>query len=307
MALRLYRWNCLGRRLYPAYEARQIDPHSGKTHSPAPIVPPKANPPSQNVEYTPHDPAAAGTSVKLAQEVRRRAGRATETYIAYGVTENIYKECARQADYSIPQNNEKASIEPEITSGVQLGVGDGWWYKELGLQPTFNTWAQITMLHIYLLATRFRNFPAAHAPAWQQHLLDHFFYDAEERMVNYHGMSARGVRNRYLKDLFIQYRGAMAAYDEGLCKGDAVLATALWRNIFGASDDLDLVGLAQVVSYVRRVIRALEAHEDETIAAGNIEFGDPGKEKDLVHVKSKLMSEPLQDKQVDTRSPPGAL
>jgi cytochrome b pre-mRNA-processing protein 3 len=70
---------------------------------------------------------------------------------------------------------------------------------ELGLAPTFNTWAQITFLHMYLLTTRIRVFPADHAPAWHQHLLDHFFYEAENRMTVIHNVHARAVRNKYPK------------------------------------------------------------------------------------------------------------
>lgn len=37
-----------------------------------------------------------------------------------------------------------------------------------------------------------------------------------------------------MKDMLEQYRGSVAAYDEGLVSGDAVLAAAIWRNVFGA-------------------------------------------------------------------------
>jgi cytochrome b pre-mRNA-processing protein 3 len=36
-----------------------------------------------------------------------------------------------------------------------------------------------------------------------------------------------------MKDVLEQYHGSISAYDEGLIKGDAVLAAAIWRNIFG--------------------------------------------------------------------------
>lgn len=37
-----------------------------------------------------------------------------------------------------------------------------------------------------------------------------------------------------MRDMLEQYRGSVSAYDEGLVAGDAVLAAAIWRNIFGA-------------------------------------------------------------------------
>ena len=113
-------------------------------------------------------------------------------------------------------------------------------------------------------------------------------------MIENHRMNTRTARNRYLKDLFIQYRGAMAAYDEGLCRGDAVLATALWRNIFAADEDLDFTGLACVVGHVRRTVSALEMIPDEDIAAGMVRFADPAKDESLVRVRSGYMDRPFE-------------
>lgn len=151
------------------------------------------------------------------------------------------------------------------------------------------------MLHIYLLATRFRCLAPATAAPWQQHLLDHFFFDAERRMEEYHRMNSRMSRARYLKDLFLQYRGAMAAYDEGLCKGDAVLATALWRNVFAADEEVDLRGLAAVVGHVRRTVRGLEMIDDAVLVSGSVRFADPSKEEAVVSVRSSWMDKPFVD------------
>ena len=40
----------------------------------------------------------------------------------------MYKECARHADYSIPQAKEKDAETPKTKDGEDLGVGDGWWH-----------------------------------------------------------------------------------------------------------------------------------------------------------------------------------
>lgn len=147
---------------------------------------------------------------------------------------------------------------------------------------------------MYLLTTRIRCFPAAHAPIWQQHMLDHFFYEAEDRMTVLHQLHARGVRNRYLKDLFVQWRGALASYDEGLMKGDAVLAAAVWRNVFKADEEVDLRGVGMVVSFMRRVLKTLDSVEDEVIASGRVRFGDPSSEEGMVAVRSKEMDVPFE-------------
>lgn len=149
------------------------------------------------------------------------------------------------------------------------------------------------MLHMYLLSARFRCFEAHIAQPWQQHLLDHFFYDAETRMEVNHGMHARGTRNKYLKDLFIQWRGLLAAYDEGLYKGDAVLAAAVWRNVLKADEEVDVRGLAQIVSYMRRTVKGLDGVQDEMIMQASVEFGSPAEESSLVRTRSQMMDLPF--------------
>ena len=167
--------------------------------------------------------------------------------------------------------------------------------SEAGLTPTFNTWAQVTLLHMYLLTVRMRCFPPDHAPAWHQHLIDHFSYAAEDRMVVLHNISSRMIRNRYLKDLFVQWRGLTARYDEGLVQGDALLATAVWRNIFKGDAEVDLRRLGQVVSYMRNVLSKLDAMDDKGIASGDVVFGDPESEAALVRVRSKMMDQPFAE------------
>jgi cytochrome b pre-mRNA-processing protein 3 len=235
----------------------------------------------------------------VAEELRRVTGRATETYTVYGVAETLFKECAKLADYSIPQATDPNVEMPKTDDGEDLGVGSGWWHTELGLKATFSTWSQVTMLHMYILTTRIRCFPASSTPqTYLQHLLDHFFYDAENRMTINHNMHARGTRNRYLKDLFIQWRGLLAAYDEGLVKGDAVLAAAVWRNVFKGGEEVDVRKVAMVVSYLRRALKGLERVPDETVQMGEVVFGDPGREAVLVRQKSRMMSLPFRDGKV---------
>lgn len=112
-------------------------------------------------------------------------------------------------------------------------------------------------------------------------------------MIINHNMHARGTRNKYLKDMFVQWRGLLAAYDEGLAKGDAVLAAAVWRNVFKANEDVDIKGLATIVSYMRHTMQELEKLSDQDIMSGQLTFSDPAGEASLVGIKSKMMDLPL--------------
>ena len=72
---------------------------------------------------------AASPSKKIGNELRKMAPGITETYVAYGVTEGLVRECARHADYTIPQAGQKNAEIPKTRAGEDLGVGKGWWYE----------------------------------------------------------------------------------------------------------------------------------------------------------------------------------
>lgn len=214
------------------------------------------------------------------------------------MTQRLFEACASQADYQLPQATQKGVEVPMTESGEHLGVSDSWWYRgeqcsetgfnwlvesslarypntdfgvstELGLVPTFSTWSQITFLHMYLLTVRLRALPTRESvQTYSRHLIDHFSHNAEHRMDVLHDIGSRSIRNKYLKDLFIQWRGIIAAYDEGLAKGDAVLGAAVWRNLWKANsvgadgNDIDWTKVAWVVTYMRRVLSELSKMQE---------------------------------------------
>ena len=160
----------------------------------------------------------------------------------------------------------------------------------LGLQPGFGVWASVTFLHMYVLTVRLRQFAAEHAAVWRQHLVDHWSYAAEDRLAVLHQMSAAGPRQKQLQALFEQWRGVQVAYDEGLVSGDAVLAAALWRNLFHCDERVDFAALALVVSYMRREIKRLEDATDVRIFGGTWTFGQsPEAERLVVRAPSSAM------------------
>lgn len=124
------------------------------------------------------------------------------------------------------------------------------------------------MLHMYLLVVRFRCLDKTAQQAWQAQLVNHFFFQAEAKMELLHDLTSRALRQRYLKDLFVQWRGLILAYDEGLVKGDAVLASALWRNLFKAREDVDARALAAVVSWMRSTLKQLADMSDNAVDLG---------------------------------------
>ncbi|KAK3333119.1 ubiquinol-cytochrome C chaperone-domain-containing protein [Cercophora scortea] len=174
----------------------------------------------------------------------------------------MVKACASQADYTITRDERRNGLLKLTDDGEEIGTGGGVWHDDFHLLPTFSTWAHVTMLHMYLLVVRMRCMdPDAHE-LWQGQLVDHFFHQAEDKMDDVHDMASRMVRQKYLRDLFVQWRGVLMAYDEGLVKGDAVLAAAVWRNLFKAREDVDLRVLAAIVSWMRSCLKNLDQMQD---------------------------------------------
>ncbi|TVY46971.1 Protein CBP3, mitochondrial [Lachnellula occidentalis] len=274
-----------------------LDPDNDNPTTPHTSIPPVTPKPTGQGTTTANGSTVSDSSAVAAAGAPLQSpptGGIMGTYSAYGATEELYKECARHADYTVPQAQDSDAETPKTEDGEDLGVGEGWWHTETGLNPTFSTWSQVTMLHVYLLTVRFRCFDPSVSRIWQQHILDHFFFDAENKMVLNHGMNASGTRNKYLKDLFIQWRGVLAAYDEGIAKDDAVLASAIWRNVFKASENVDIKRLAQIVSYMRRALAKLDAVDDETVMQVMMAFGSPESEGALVALRSKMMDTPFE-------------
>ncbi|KAI8959410.1 ubiquinol-cytochrome C chaperone-domain-containing protein [Daldinia sp. FL1419] len=216
-----------------------------------------------------HQKRSFGSTPQPALSIRETIAKvfksSAEPYRIVHATENIYKACAREAHYTIPDKDRKAGTITKTAEGEDIGEGKTMWHEEFKLAPTFSTWSQITMLHLYLVFARLRDLEPEAARSWQRQITDHFFFDAEERMDLTHGITSRGLRHRYLKDLFIQWRGLIAAYDEGVIKGDAVLAAAVWRNVFKAREDIDVRSLAAVVSWMRLCLKMLDQIPDEAL------------------------------------------
>jgi cytochrome b pre-mRNA-processing protein 3 len=250
------------------------------------------NAPSQSSAVPPADPAAPPhpdvplapappqlkQSLSLADAIALRfrdyLPNTTETYVAYDVTRDLYLECASQAAY---------------VDGEPFSESAKFWYETCGRLPTFQSWSQVTILHMWMLMARMRALDKNRVKIWQQHFVDHFFYDAEDKMAKRYGITSSSQRSGYMKDLFHQYRGMTLAFDEGLVKGDAILATALWRNIFDASEDVDIEAMAMVTSYVRRAVSKLGTVDDEVILRGRVKFGLPLEERKVVKQKGHYL------------------
>ncbi|KAI9166699.1 putative 3-oxoacyl-[acyl-carrier-protein] synthase [Paramyrothecium foliicola] len=216
-----------------------------------------------------------GVTVRNFSETSRRSflggmGGITNSYRVVGATDRLFKLCADPADYYItPEARKKDQVE-RLEDGEEVGnaVHEGnVWHHAFNFRPTFSTWSHVTMLHLYLLNTRIRCFERDEYRTWQQQLIDHFFFECEKKMHVEHSISSSALRQRYLKDIFVQWRGLVLAYDEGLVRGDAILASAVWRNLFKGVPDVDPRALVAVVGWIRSCTAMLEATSDASFTS----------------------------------------
>jgi cytochrome b pre-mRNA-processing protein 3 len=180
--------------------------------------------------------------------------------------------------------------------------------QECHLPSTYQTWFQITNIHIWLLTIRLRTLPPSHGRVYVQELINHFFLGVEDRMRAVLGPKApdRVVRS-YMKEMRDQWAGVGMALDMSLVVGDRELAATIWRNVFGARTggraetsaeskegsapavvdaDADAKVAEQLyyfVAYLRREAKRLEMISDEDVIAGRVgEFGKFKAEEDLL-------------------------
>ncbi len=200
----------------------------------------------------------------------------------------------------------RGPVQEASQQGAELGQplpgnADAWWFGEIGLPPTFSTWSQVTFLHMYVIVTQLRTVLESEAEFQNYHryMIEAFSREAEDKMILLHNLSAQGIRSRYLKDLLLQWRGILLSYDEGLVKGDAVLASAIWRNLFRADEDVDWVKAASVVAYLRQSMRIVGSMgKDEVVqhltAKTNIWPSVKGDISTLVGRSSRAINAPLE-------------
>ncbi|PHH84744.1 hypothetical protein CDD83_1466 [Cordyceps sp. RAO-2017] len=210
-------------------------------------------------------PAARWFSGTVERRLLGMGGSMAESYRVLGASERLYKACSVAADYHISEEARNNDRVERLEDGEELGEPvdkNNVWHKTFQLRPSFSTWSHVTMLHLYLLNARVRCLEREAYRGWQQQLVDHFFYECEKKMHLDHNITSSALRQRYLKDIFVQWRGLLLAYDEGLVKGDAVLASAVWRNLFKGAPDVDPRALLAVVGWMRAALAALEDASD---------------------------------------------
>jgi cytochrome b pre-mRNA-processing protein 3 len=128
-------------------------------------------------------------------------------------------------------------------------------YSRLGVPDTLDGRFEMIALHVFLLLHRLKQ--RGEAPALAQALFDLMFQDMDQNLREI-GVGDLSVGKR-VKTMAKALYGRCAAYEAGLAEGDAGLAAALRRNLFGTLDAVEDVVLARFCAYLRREAAALAA------------------------------------------------
>ncbi|ODQ58053.1 hypothetical protein WICANDRAFT_80213 [Wickerhamomyces anomalus NRRL Y-366-8] len=157
----------------------------------------------------------------------------------------------------------------------ELSESAAFFYEDLKLPRTFSQWFQITALHQWMLSVRMRAMPFKYGRNYQQKLVDRFFRDMELRLNEEMNVNSSRITDQYLKDYNSQLRGLVCSYDEAFVTDDVTLAQALWRNLFNAQKNVDMMHLEAMVSYVRGQLYVLSKMSDRDFAFGKFKFVSP--------------------------------
>lgn len=98
---------------------------------------------------------------------------------------------------------------------------------------------------------------------------DHFWTDTELQLTR---AGVTSHLNKHMADLISSFYGTLLALDEGVYKGDAVLASAVWRNVFGCSQDVKAAEVLQAMEYVRRELQKMESVDRDVLLSGEDVF-----------------------------------
>ena len=112
------------------------------------------------------DKTHSGFMTSIANFTSKLLGRNQIYYSAYQPSMDLYVQSAAQA-------------AQDAKSGKSVNK---FWYETSGLPPTFQTWFQITQLHLWMLMVRMRALPKDVGHHYQQQITNHFFNDAEARL-----------------------------------------------------------------------------------------------------------------------------
>ena len=144
-------------------------------------------------------------------------------------------------------------------------------FSDGGVPDTVDGRFELISLHAFLYLHRLKRERPGSA-ALGQRFFDVMFLDFD-RALREMGTGDLSV-SREIKRMAEAFYGRIAAYEEGLAGGEAMLRPALARNLFGTAPASD-AQLAAMADYLHREAAGLASQDAAALLAGEIAFGPP--------------------------------
>ena len=141
-------------------------------------------------------------------------------------------------------------------------------FLDWGVPDTFDGRFEVLALHMFLVLGRLKA-DRAQTADFSQDLFDTMFADLDRAMREM-GATDVGV-GRYVKEMARGFYGRILAYERGAAEGEAALADALKRNLFGTAAPAPEAAPA-AAAYLRRQAAALAAVPVATLLEGEVPF-----------------------------------
>jgi cytochrome b pre-mRNA-processing protein 3 len=158
----------------------------------------------------------------------------------------------------------------EIYKAIDAQVSRPEWLGVYESPNNFHSWFSLTLLHVWIALVRLR-LEGRDGQLLSDALFGFFWSDVERRLVAL-GFTNPLIFGKNLNMYTNFYFGAVIAYDEALNASDALLADALWRNIFDLSPDVSPRTLAMLVHYVRREVYNVMRLDITAVFDGRVSF-----------------------------------
>jgi cytochrome b pre-mRNA-processing protein 3 len=144
-------------------------------------------------------------------------------------------------------------------------------FAALGVPDTLDGRFELICLHGFLYLRRLKD-EKSPAPVLAQQFVDTIFADFD-RSLREIGTGDLSV-GRQVKRMAQAFYGRVRAYDEALQGGDAELAAALNRNLYGTAP-ASPEQLGRIAAYLRREAESLVQQPAADLTAGIVAFGEP--------------------------------
>jgi len=170
--------------------------------------------------------------------------------------------------YSEDAKNERAASLLYVSARKQAARKE--FSQYLGVKEDFSTRFYLECLHVWMVLVRLRREGNA-SKQIRQDVFDRFWQDITKQI---HALGVKPIAlSARVRELQNAFYGAAIAYDYSLGTNDAVLASALYRNVYG--HDCKARHLLMLTAYVRRELDVIDKMEIQEFLDANWSFGNP--------------------------------